>query len=57
MEAPEAPVEVEVSPDMIEAGMAAFYLTTASGFDDVSEEERERILSAVYRAMYEARSC
>jgi hypothetical protein len=57
MESPKPITEVEVSPEMIEAAMTAFYQTTASGFDDLSEEERKKVLSAVYRAMYEARSC
>lgn len=48
----DAPVdEIEVTPDMIEAGKEAYYKNYGSGWENPGDGELIRVLCEVYRAM------
>jgi hypothetical protein len=43
--------ETEVSPEMIEAGVSAYYRNIGWGWDNPGEEPLKRMLVATFRAM------
>jgi hypothetical protein len=43
--------EIEVSPEMIEAGMAAYWREANPGIEDGDRKDRKRILTAIFTAM------
>jgi hypothetical protein len=43
--------EIEITPEMIEAGMSAYWREANPGIEDGDKSDRRRILKAVFTAM------
>lgn len=51
-EAESSEIEVEITPEMIEAGVEAYYALAGEGWENPGEWALKPALSAIYEAMY-----